>query len=42
MKQFAQVGDYCPNESCVDYSKLQEDVPLLNIRKFAGYEVEVS
>lgn len=34
MKQFAQVGDYCPNESCIEYGKLQEESPLPNIRKF--------
>jgi transposase-like protein len=34
MKQFAQVGDYCPNESCPDYGKLQEENQQQNIRKF--------
>lgn len=33
MNQFAQVGDFCPNESCVDYSKLQIE-SASNIRKF--------
>ena len=30
MNQFARVGDFCPNEICIDYGKLQLD----NIRKF--------
>ena len=34
MKQFAQVGDYCPNESCPDYGKLQEENQQQNIRKY--------
>jgi transposase-like protein len=34
MNQFAQVGDYCPNESCIDYGKLQAEVTALNICKF--------
>ena len=34
MKQFAQVGDYCPNETCPDYGKLQEKNQPQNIRKF--------
>jgi transposase-like protein len=34
MKQFAQVGDYCPNESCPDYGKLQEENLQQNIRKY--------
>jgi transposase-like protein len=25
MSKFAQVGDFCPNESCPDYGKLQSD-----------------
>lgn len=31
MNQFARVGDFCPNESCVEYGKLQIES---NIRKF--------
>ena len=34
MNQFAQVGDYCPNESCIDYGKLQTEVATPNICKF--------
>ena len=34
MSQFAQVGDYCPNESCADYGKLQSEITAPNIRKF--------
>ncbi|NJN54777.1 MAG: IS1 family transposase [Anaerolineae bacterium] len=34
MNQFAQVGDYCPNESCIDYGKLQAEVTAPNICKF--------
>jgi transposase-like protein len=25
MQQFAQTGDFCPNEACPDYGKLQDD-----------------
>ena len=25
MEQFAKVGDFCPNEACCDYGKLQHD-----------------
>lgn len=34
MNRFAQVGDYCPNESCVDYGKLQSEVTITNICKY--------
>lgn len=34
MKQIAQVGEYCPNESCADFGKLQEENNQQNIRKF--------
>lgn len=34
MKQLVQVGDYCLNESCGDYGKLQRECTLSNIRKF--------
>lgn len=34
MEQFAQVGDFCPNETCVDYGKLQTNHRAPNIRKF--------
>ena len=30
--RFARVGDFCPNESCPDYGKLQSD-PQRNIKK---------
>lgn len=33
MNQFARVGDFCPNESCVDYGKLQIKMAS-NIRKY--------
>jgi transposase-like protein len=33
MKQFAKTGDFCPNEACPDYGKLQSDRQL-NIIKF--------
>jgi transposase-like protein len=33
MTEFAQVGDYCPNESCPDYGKLQSEQQH-NIIKF--------
>lgn len=33
MEQFAKVGDFCPNEACCDYGKLQHDQQQ-NIIKF--------
>ncbi|MDQ7029176.1 MAG: hypothetical protein Q9O62_05045 [Ardenticatenia bacterium] len=30
---FAHVGDFCPNESCADYGKLQSDQAKKNIKK---------
>jgi transposase-like protein len=33
MTDFAQVGDFCPNESCRDYGKRQSDLQR-NITKF--------
>jgi transposase-like protein len=33
MSEFAQVGDFCPNEICSDYGKLQSDEQH-NINKF--------
>lgn len=34
MNQFAHVGDFCPNESCINYGKLQTEADPSNIRKF--------
>jgi len=34
MVEFAQVGDFCPNESCRDFKKLQKGQKKPNIRKF--------
>lgn len=34
MNQFAQVGDYCPNESCAEYGKLKSEITAPNICKF--------
>lgn len=34
MKQFANVGDFCPNEACSNYGKLQEKQSKPNIKKF--------
>lgn len=34
MVEYAQVGDFCPNESCRDYKKLQKEQKKPNIRKF--------
>jgi transposase-like protein len=34
MVEFSQVGDFCPNESCREYKKLQKEQKKLNIRKF--------
>jgi transposase-like protein len=33
MSDFAHVGDFCPNEACPDYGKLQKDQLKRNIRK---------
>ena len=33
MKQLANVGDFCPNEVCPDYGKLQEKQSKRNIKK---------
>jgi transposase-like protein len=34
MEKFAKVGDFCPNEACQDYGKLQDGQSQTNIRKF--------
>jgi hypothetical protein len=34
MEKFARIGDFCPNEACPDYRKLQNDQSQRNIRKF--------
>lgn len=34
MEKFAKPGDFCPNEACPDYGRLQIDQGQLNIRKF--------
>ena len=34
MEQLAKTGDFCPNEACPDYGKLQDDQPQQNIIKF--------
>ena len=34
MEKFAQVGDFCPNEACADYGRLQTGQGQSNIRKF--------
>jgi len=34
MEQFAQTGDFCPNEACPGYGKLQDDQRQQNIIKF--------
>jgi transposase-like protein len=34
MKQFAKTGDFCPNEACPDYGKLQDDQRQHNIIRF--------
>jgi transposase-like protein len=33
MAEFAHVGDFCPNEACRDYGKLQKDQSKRNIKK---------
>ena len=33
MPKFAQAGDFCPNEDCQDYGKLQSEQPKANIVK---------
>jgi transposase-like protein len=34
MTLFAQAGDFCPNEACPDYGKLQNERSQGNIRKY--------
>lgn len=34
MNKFAKPGDFCPNEACKDYGKLQEGQRPKNIHKF--------
>ena len=34
MTLFAQAGDFCPNEACPDYGKLQNEQSQGNIRKY--------
>ena len=34
MPEFANPGDFCPNEQCADYGKLQKDQESTNITKF--------
>lgn len=34
MPKLAQAGDFCPNEACDDYGKLQSDQPQPNIIKY--------
>lgn len=34
MKQFANVGDFCPNEACPKYGKRQEKKSKRNIKKY--------
>lgn len=33
METFAKTGDYCPNEACPEYGKLQDDQTQCNIRR---------
>jgi transposase-like protein len=34
MKQFAQAGDFCPNEGCPDYGRRAPDQSASHLRKF--------
>jgi transposase-like protein len=34
MEQFAKPGDFCPNEACPEYGKLQDSQTQRNIRKY--------
>jgi len=34
MEKFAKTGDFCPNEACPDYGKLQDGQTQRNIRKY--------
>jgi len=34
MEKFAKPGDFCPNEACPDYGKLQDGQRQRNIRKY--------
>lgn len=33
MEQFAHSSDFCPNEACPDYGKLQQDQSARNLKK---------
>ena len=33
MEKFTQTGDYCPNEACSDYGKIQDSQTQQNIKK---------
>ncbi len=33
MNQLANVGDFCPNEACSDYGKLQKNQSKQNLEK---------
>lgn len=33
MEKFAQTGDFCPNEACPDYGKVQDSQTQQNIKK---------
>ena len=34
MEKFGKPGDFCPNEACPDYGKLQDGLRQRNIRKY--------
>lgn len=34
MNQFARGGDFCPNETCIDYGKLRTEATPSLISKF--------
>ena len=34
MATLAKVGDFCPNETCADYGRLQADPAVKNLKKF--------
>ena len=39
MPELAQVGDFCPNEECPDYGKLQSKQAQGNITKYGKTNV---
>ena len=39
MNELANVGDFCPNEACPDYGKLQKKQTKQNIKKHGKLKI---